>query len=75
MLVIHLQRRVLDPEAVVQELLELAPPAVAVVARRHEHVRGQRREAGRDLPDVQIVDLHDPRRTRESATDVLCADA
>ena len=33
-LVIHLQRRVVDPEAVVQELLELAPAAVAVVARR-----------------------------------------
>ena len=69
---IHLQRRVVDPEAVVQQLLELAPAAaVAVVARPHQHVRGQRREARGDLPHVQVVDLDDAGRTRESATDVL----
>ena len=74
MLVIHLQRRVVDPEAVVQELLELAPAAVAVVPRPHQHMRGQRREAGGDLPDVQVVDLDDAGRTRESAADVLGTD-
>ena len=32
---------------------------VAVVARPDEHVRGERREARGDLPDVQVVDLDD----------------
>ena len=57
---VDLQRRVVDPEAVVQQPLELAAPGVAVVALGHEHVGGERREARRDLPDVQIVDLDDP---------------
>ena len=74
-LVVHLQRRVVDPEAVVQELLELAPAAVAVVARAHEHVRGERREARGDLPHVEVVDLDDPGRTGERAADVLGAHA
>ena len=33
--------------------------AVAVVARRHQHVGGERREAGGHLPDVEVVDLDD----------------
>ena len=57
--VVDLQRRVLDPEALADEAVELAAAGVAVVARRDEHVGGERREARRDLPDVQVVDLDD----------------
>ena len=43
--VVDLQRRVLDLEPAREQLLELAPDRVAVVARMHEHVRRQRRES------------------------------
>ena len=49
--------------------------AVAVVARAHEHVGGERREARGDLPHVEVVDLDDPGRTGERAADVLGAHA
>ena len=42
---------------------------VAVVAGRHEHVGGERREARGDLPDVQVVDLDDARGGGERAAD------
>ena len=37
--------------------LERAATQVPVASRSHDHVRGERREAGRDRPDVQVVDL------------------
>ncbi len=43
--VVDLQRRVLDPELVVQQPFELAAASVAVLARTNENVRRQRREA------------------------------
>ena len=58
-LVVDLQRRVGDPEALVQHPLDRAADAVAVVAFVHEHVRGEGGEAARDLPDVQVVHLDD----------------
>ena len=45
------------PKRSLQQLGELAPVRLGVAARAHGHVRGQRREAGADLPDVQVVDL------------------
>ena len=53
-----------------------APPACAgaiCVSQpdAHHHVRGQRREARGDLPHVQVVHLHDVRRRRERAPDLL----
>ena len=57
--VVHLQRGVLDLEALVQQPSSVAAGAVAVVAGADDHVRGQRREARRDLPHVQVVDLGD----------------
>ena len=64
--VVDLQRRVLDPELVVKQALELAPAAVAVLPRCDENVRGQRREAGRDRPDVEVVDLDHAGRASEA---------
>jgi hypothetical protein len=46
-----------DPEAIVQHLLEAAPDSVAVVAGTDEHVHGESRETGRDLPDMQVVNV------------------
>ena len=63
---IDLERRVLDPEVIVQHGLQVLPRPVAVVVGAHEHVRGQRREAGGDLPDVQVVDLVDAADARPS---------
>ena len=58
--VVDLQRHVVDRRSA----RRAAPAArrrtrVAVVARAHEHVRGERREARRDLPHVEVVDLDD----------------
>jgi len=65
--VVDLQRRVLDAEALVEQLLQLAPASVAVVPRGDEHVRRERDEAGRDLPHVEVVHLGDPGRGRQRA--------
>src|SRR5919206_4773294 len=69
--VIDLQRRVPDAEAFLDEALQLAPAGMAVVAGSDEDVRGQRGEARRHLPDVQVVHLDDARRRSERAPDVL----
>src|SRR5215216_5741233 len=58
-LVLDLQRRVVDAEALAQQGLQVPADGVAVVVGAHEHVRGQGREAGGDLPDVQVVHLAD----------------
>ncbi len=60
-----------EPEALVQQRLHLAPRAVAVGLAAHEHVRRERREAARDLPHVQVVDLHDVRQRDQRAADLL----
>ena len=65
-LVVDLQRRVADPEALAQQRLQLAPAPVAVVVGRDDDVRGERREARRDLPDVQVVDLDDALAARRA---------
>src|SRR5215218_10974873 len=68
-LVLDLQRRVADREALLEEVLEPAPDPVAVVPRGDEHVGGEGGEAGGHLPDVQIVDLDNAGVGREGAAD------
>jgi hypothetical protein len=55
--VIHLQGCVFDPKALAQQPFELAAHRVAVRRRGYEHMRGQDRDAWRQLPQVQIVHL------------------
>ena len=62
---VDLQRRVLDPELGLEQALELAATAVAVLAGSHEDVRGERRKARRDRPHVEVVHLDDARRRGE----------
>ena len=62
--VVDLERRVLETEALAEQALEPPPRGVAVDARRDEHMRGERGEAARHRPDVQIVDLARPRPGR-----------
>jgi hypothetical protein len=64
---IDLEGGVLDSKVRLEQLLELGAHAVAVVARRHEHVRREGGEAGADLPDMQIVDVRDTRVLLEAA--------
>ena len=59
--VLDLERRVVDLEAAVELLLELASDAVAVLVPGHEHVGRERGKARGDLPDVQVVDVGDAR--------------
>ena len=49
-----------------QLLLQHAPQLVAVRPGPHHDVRGQRREARRHLPHVQVVDFDDARRGRRA---------
>ena len=60
-----------DPEALLEQPLELAAQLVAVVAGAHDDVRRQRREARGDLPDVQVVDLDDARLGGEHVADLV----
>ncbi len=69
--VVDLQRRVVEAEALVQHRLHRAPRRVAVAVGADEHVRGERREAARDLPDVQVVNLDDVRLGDERRADRL----
>jgi len=52
-LVVNLERRVVQAESLLDELLQHAAPVVAVVARPYDDVRRERGEAGGDLPDVR----------------------
>ena len=52
---VDLEGGVVDGEALVEQLLELAANAVAVVAGVDEHVCRERGEAARDLPDGACV--------------------
>src|SRR2546422_464985 len=71
--VIDLEGRVVDAEALVEQLLELAADRMAIVAGVDEHVRGKRREARADLPDVQVVHALDVRMGGDRGADRLDA--
>ena len=60
--VLDLKGRVLELEALAQEHLELAADRMAIGAGGDEHVRGERREAGGDRPEVQVVHADDTLR-------------
>ncbi len=55
----------------VQELGKLLAVLLGIAVGADQHVRRQGREAGGDLPHVQVVHLDDPWRTCERAADVL----
>jgi len=71
--VVDLEGGVVDAEPLVDHLLELAPDAVAVISRCHQHVCRQRGEAGGDLPDVQVVHRVDVLVSGDREPDLLCA--
>src|SRR5581483_4053533 len=71
--VVDLERRVGDAEPLAEEPLELAPDAVAVVARMDEHVRREGGEPRSDLPHVEVVHGGDVRVVGERAPDLLDA--
>ena len=68
---VDLQGRVLDVEAILEKALELEPDRVAVVPGMHEHMGGERREARRQLPDVEVVDVDHVGVRGERAADLL----
>ena len=68
--VVDLQRRVVDPEPLVERELERAADPVAVLAAADEHVRREGREAGADLPDMEVVDAVDARMLEDRLGDV-----
>ena len=61
----------LKSEALGEHRRELAARLVAVALRPHQHVRGQRREAAADRPDVQIVHLDDVRNGEHRFGDLV----
>src|SRR5450755_4382149 len=63
-LVIDLECRVAHPEAFLHKLLQTAAQLVTVIACARDDMGRQGREARRDLPDVEIVNLHNPRLAR-----------
>src|SRR5215210_4174823 len=68
-LVLDLQRGVVDGEALVEQPLELVADAVAVVAGRDQDMGRERREPRGHLPDVEVVDLDDPGVAGQRAAD------
>ncbi len=70
LVVIDLQGGVRDPEALVQQLLQLLPDLVAVVAGPDQDVGRQGGEARGDLPHVQVVDVGDARMAGEALADL-----
>ncbi len=57
-LVIDLEGRVVNAEALADERLQLPAALMAIVAGRDHDVGRKRREARGHLPDVQVVHLH-----------------
>ena len=68
-LVLDLQRRVVEPEALAQHPLQARATVVAVVVPPDDDVSAQAREPGRDLPDVEVVHGDDARVRRKRMTD------
>src|SRR5918997_1102355 len=58
-----------------EEVFELAAARVAVLATADQDVGRERREAGGDLPDVQVVDLRYALGAGHPAADLFGADA
>ena len=58
--VLHLERRVVDPELLVEERLELEPDSVTVRPGLDEDVGRESRKAVGNRPDVEVVRLDDP---------------
>ena len=58
-LLLHLERRVLDPVAITEQKLHLAPGPVAVLSRCHDDVGRERLEPRRDRPHMELVHLPD----------------
>ncbi|KGQ02218.1 hypothetical protein BBAD15_g12573 [Beauveria bassiana D1-5] len=56
---LHLQRRVMQVEAVLQASLDLQPDGLAVGARGQHHVAGQERLLLRDRPQVDVMHAGD----------------
>src|SRR5712691_6757517 len=57
--VVDLQCRVVEVEPVLEQPLQATTRSVAIGAGLDEHVRGERGEAARHRPDVQVVHLDD----------------
>ena len=66
---VDLQRRVRDAELAGEHRLEIVAEGVAVLVPVHEHVCRSGRHAGRDPPDVQVVDLDDMGARRHRGAD------
>ena len=69
-LVVNLERGVVDVEAIVEQALQLQPDGVAVVAGVDQHMRAERREARGYLPDVEVVDVGHVGMTGELLADL-----
>src|SRR5437588_10655275 len=73
--VVDLECRVPEAEALVQQLLEATPRAVAIGVGRDEDVGRERGEAARHGPDVEVVHLDDVRVGGERRCDRIGIDA
>ena len=70
---VDLQCRVLELEALLEQVLKPASRLVTVDAGRDEHVRGEGGKPTRDGPDVQVVDLGDVGIVDERTRAIFCA--
>src|SRR2546423_8666134 len=70
-LVVDLERRVADAEALIEQALELAPAGMTVIPSVDDDMRRQRIEVRGHLPDVQIVHLDHAGMPGQRAAD-LC---
>ena len=72
--VLDLKGRMLDLEAILEQPGQSTPELVTIPVRVDDDVRRERREAGGDLPDVEIVNLDDPALSGERVADLLGVD-
>src|SRR5206468_12285937 len=74
-LVVDLECRMGDPEALLEHALKLPAAFVTVVPGAHHHMGREGRKTRGDLPDVQVVDLHDSGLFGQRLTDLLRLEA
>jgi hypothetical protein len=72
--VVDLEGGVLDTVLAGENLFEVAPPSVAVFVAADEHVGRERRKAGSNGPDVQVVYLRYARDACHAPADLAGVD-
>src|SRR5947209_7924268 len=70
-LMVDLERRVAEPEALAEQALQFTPVSVAIRPGSDDDMSRQRRKSRADLPDVEVMDLDDSLLSGQDMADLV----